>query len=117
VTELARVAASVSETRDYSIRAQKYSADEPGILVDAFNEMLAGIQSRDNDLRQALVEVQRSNENLARSNEDLERFAFNRQPDLQEPLRMMTAYSQLLVKQYPSGLHGQGAATMASAAG
>jgi light-regulated signal transduction histidine kinase (bacteriophytochrome) len=37
--------------------------------------------------------------------------------DLQEPLRMMTAYSQLLVKQYPSGLHGQGAATMASAAG
>jgi signal transduction histidine kinase len=109
VSQLARVATAVSATKDYSIRAQKYSGDELGILVDAFNEMLAGIQSRDNDLRNALSDVQRSNESLARSNEDLERFAFIASHDLQEPLRMITTYSQLLVRQYPTGLDGQGA--------
>lgn len=108
VTDLARISSSVSETRDYSIRAPKRSADELGVLVDAFNDMLAGIQSRDADLRQALHEVQQSNEKLARSNEDLERFAFIASHDLQEPLRMITAYSQLLVRQYPAGLEGQG---------
>ena len=50
-----RATTAVSETRDYSIRAQRLSGDELGRLVDAFNEMLAGIQARDNELRQALV--------------------------------------------------------------
>jgi PAS domain S-box-containing protein len=55
ISELARTTATVSETRDYSIRAQKLSRDELGVLVDAFNSMLAGIQFRDQELRQALV--------------------------------------------------------------
>lgn len=54
ISRLALATTSVSQTKDYSIRAQKYSNDELGILVDAFNEMLAGIQSRDRDLREAL---------------------------------------------------------------
>jgi PAS domain S-box-containing protein len=44
ITELARTAASVSETKNYGIRAQKLSGDETGVLVDKFNEMLAGMQ-------------------------------------------------------------------------
>ncbi|MEP6537102.1 MAG: PAS domain S-box protein [Bryobacteraceae bacterium] len=54
--QLVEATTSVSRTKDYSIRAQKLSADEMGVLTDAFNEMLTGIQTRDNDLRKALLD-------------------------------------------------------------
>jgi PAS domain S-box-containing protein len=55
VSQLAHATESVSRTKDYGIRVRKMSGDELGVLVDAFNEMLAGIQSRDDDLRNALL--------------------------------------------------------------
>ena len=55
ISQLANATRSVSETRDYSIRAQKLSGDELGALADGFNEMLAQIQSQDSDLRKALL--------------------------------------------------------------
>jgi len=54
ISQLVNAAMSVSGTSDYSIRAQKLSGDELGVLVDRFNEMLSGIQSRDTNLRTAL---------------------------------------------------------------
>ena len=51
-------------------------------------------------LAQLNADLQRSNEVLALTNQDLERFAFIASHDLQEPLRMITAYSQLLIKSY-----------------
>ncbi|MDP9052920.1 MAG: PAS domain S-box protein, partial [Acidobacteriota bacterium] len=55
ILQLAQATVSVSRTRDYSIRAKKLSHDELGVLVDGFNEMLSGIQHRDNELRDALL--------------------------------------------------------------
>ena len=63
--------------------------------------------------RQALEESTRklraSNEELSRLNEDLERFAFVASHDLQEPLRMIHAYSQLLEKEHSGGGDGNSA--------
>ncbi len=114
ILKLAGTARSVSQQKDYSIRATKQSEDEVGVLADALNQMMEGIQSRDNDLQAALadqrdalrkleklnVDLQHSNAELGRSNNDLARFAFIASHDLQEPLRMITAYTQLLVAQY-----------------
>jgi PAS domain S-box-containing protein len=55
ISQLANATRLVSETRDYSIRAQKLSGDELGALADGFNEMLGRIQSQDIELRKALL--------------------------------------------------------------
>jgi two-component system cell cycle sensor histidine kinase/response regulator CckA len=54
VEHLAGTAGAVDKTGDYGLRAKKLSGDELGLLVDAFNGMLAGIQSREADLQAAL---------------------------------------------------------------
>jgi two-component system sensor histidine kinase/response regulator len=47
ITGLASVARAVSQEKDYSLRVEKQNEDEVGLLIDAFNEMLAQIQQRD----------------------------------------------------------------------
>jgi signal transduction histidine kinase/HAMP domain-containing protein len=53
ILELARTAKSISEKRDYTLRASKHSEDEIGAAVDAFNQMLARIETADAALRSA----------------------------------------------------------------
>jgi signal transduction histidine kinase len=40
------VAREVMQKRDFSLRAEKYSHDEIGLLVDAFNDMLSEVEKR-----------------------------------------------------------------------
>ena len=50
ITDLARVAKRVSVHKDYTVRAEQQSGDELGQLVQTFNEMLAEIEQRDEQL-------------------------------------------------------------------
>ena len=56
--DLAETATSVSLKKDYSLRAQKSSDDEIGLLVDRFNEMLGRIQEHEAALRSARDELE-----------------------------------------------------------
>ncbi|WAR45431.1 EAL domain-containing protein [Methylomonas rapida] len=50
ITFLANTAKKISQNHDYSLRATKHSDDEIGVLVDAFNDMLDTVETKNKSL-------------------------------------------------------------------
>ena len=53
IQHLVEITRVVSGKKDYSVRATKMADDEVGVLIDAFNEMLARVEEQDGELRRS----------------------------------------------------------------
>ena len=69
-------------------------------LRKAHDELEIRVRERTAELSDMNRQLVRQAKELARSNADLEQFAFVASHDLQEPLRMIASYTQLLGKRY-----------------
>ncbi len=92
---------------------------EVGELARSFDDMATALEQRVRDLQRTEGELKSLNEELEqrvlertvelkRSNEDLEQFAYVASHDLQEPLRMIRNYVQLLRQRYHDQLDAAG---------
>ncbi len=89
--------------RDGRITSVLYNAsvyrDEGGNIIGVF------AAARDvTERKRAEEQVRRYTEELRRSNQELERFAYIASHDLQEPLRTISSFSQLLARRYQGRL-------------
>jgi PAS domain S-box-containing protein len=82
-----------------------YDAEISSVSAQCCGEIVYQSVVRDVTERKRMEEAIRAHsEKLARSNEELERFAYVASHDLQEPLRMVASFTQLLSKKYSGQL-------------
>jgi len=122
IKNLAEAARHISTTKDYKIRVNESGKDEITVLSLSFNEMLQQINTRDQSLNEAkdqlelrVIErtkqlsdmndvLQQRTKALEVTNRELEQFAYVTSHDLQEPLRSIGGFTQILEKKYRNSL-------------
>lgn len=69
VLHLSEIMRRITSEKDYSVRAEKEADDELGELIDGFNNMLIEIRIRENDLERHRDRLEKTLEELRRSQE------------------------------------------------
>ena len=89
ILDLVEVERKVIDKQDYSVRAQRTTDDEIGLLIDAFNLMLSQIHARDEEITVARDRAEEANRSKST-------FLANMSHELRTPLNAIIGYSEML---------------------
>ena len=117
ILKLAGIARKISQEKDYSIRVNRRTWDEIGILINGFNEMLKEIQSQEKELQEhrehledlviertsALQETNaallQAKENAETANRAKSEFLANMSHEIRTPMNAVLGFTELLFSQ------------------
>ena len=85
-----------AERRAFLVRCADYQVDEPPLMVLTFTDIT--------EVERVKALLEEKTDLLAQSNSDLQQFAYVASHDLQEPLRMVSSYIQLVERKYQGKL-------------
>ncbi len=92
---------------DFAARVPVKTRDELGRLSQAFNTMAEEIHRKTMEVDAANQQLNAVNSKLSESNTNLQQFAYVASHDLQEPLRMVSSYMQLISRRYQGKLDAE----------
>ena len=86
-----------------------YANGELGEVAQAFDVMASQLEQREEERKRNVAELNAYAEDLEKSNQELRDFTFIASHDLQEPLRKIQAFGELLKDRYGDDLDARGA--------